>query len=99
VHVESIQHQPPHVDAVATGDGVDRFDLKTGYLPRTVAVGELTLAVAVHIAVMANTVLIESTGMSVVVIASVAVVLGGLLAGAVQLFINRRLRMLDGAES
>lgn len=78
---------------------MDRFDLRTGYLPPAVAVGKLTLAFAVHIAVMADTVLIEPIGMSVVMIASVAVVLGRLLAGAVQLFINGRLRMLDGAGS
>ena len=78
---------------------MNRFDLRTGRLPWTVAVGGLTLAVTISSALIADAILVESSNVSVVVIAAVAVVLGGLLAGAAQLFINGRLRMLDGAES
>ena len=59
---------------------MNRFDLRTGRLPWTVAVGGLTLAVAISFVVIADTVLVESSNVSVVVIAAVVVVRGGLLA-------------------
>ena len=73
---------------------MNRFDLRTGRLPWTVAVGGLTLAVTISSALIADAILVESSNVSVVVIAAVVVVRGGLLPGAVQLLINRRLRLL-----
>ena len=80
LYVEAILHQPPHVDAVAAGDGVNRFDLRTGRLSWAVAVGGLTLAITISSVVIGDTVLVESATVSVVVITSMAVVPGGLLA-------------------